>query len=310
MELPSGAGFNASSAPASNGSYYKGVFFGNGSETGSGPSRNYSYLYQYSTYTSLWTAYPLYSGVMSSNTYVEKPSPDWSNGELHSSFGRRMSNESATTWKANPIVEKAYQVNVWDNGNGGDVSYNVNYGDTEWSSTQGSEYYARGHQIPKADRSKNTTLMTETYYATNSTPQIQNQFNASIWSTLERDVRNCARADTVYVVTGAAFQKGNTSETITYIHPKGDPTKDVPVPNYYWKVLLKVKWNGAGKVSSAMAIGVWIPHQPYSSSSYSSFVTSVSTIESYTGFSFFDNLPESLKASAKANTNWTTFQNF
>ncbi len=307
LELPSGAGFGASSAVASNSSYYKGVLYGGGTQTGVGANRNYSYLYQYSTYTSLWVAYPLYSGVMSSNTMVERAAPDWSRAQARYGWGQTMySNAGTTEWKKNPFIDEAKQVNVWD------ASYNVNFGSTDWSDTQGSDYYARGHQIPNADRSEDSKYQTETYYATNSTPQIQNKFNSSIWSSLETAVRSCARGtDTVYVVTGAAFQKGSTAEEITYIHPKGDPNKRVPVPNHYWKVLLKVKWSGEGKVSSAMAVGVWIPHQQYEkSSSYTSYVCSVSQIEQWTGFSFFANLPSSLKSSAKSNSNWTTFQNF
>lgn len=254
--------------------YYTGTFM-------AGSARNYTYLYQYSTYTSLWTAYPLYSDTMGGGY--------------------------SASWQKNPNIAESKQVNCWT------ASYNVNYGDTEWSSTQGSEYYARGHQIPNADRNGNSTMQTQTFYATNSTPQIQNKFNASIWSKLEGDVRTIAASDTVYVVTGAAFRKVGGSESITYIHPKGDSTKDVPVPNYYWKVLLKVKWTGSGNnktVFSAKAIGVWIPHQQYNSNDYSSYVTSVSQIQTWAGFDFFANLPDSIESTAESNTSWSTFENF
>lgn len=257
--------------------YYTGSFSANG-------ARNYSYLYQYSTYTSLWTAYPLYSATIGSGT--------------------------RSGWESNPNIQESMQVDCWT------ASYNVVYGQTNYvnNASTYSDYYARGHNIPNGDRNGNSTMQAQTYYATNSTPQIQNNFNSKIWSNLEGDVRTIAQAtDTVYVVTGAAFRKVGGSESITYIHPKGDPGKNVPVPNYYWKVLLKVKWAGIGSsryVESAKAVGVWVPHTQYESNNYSSFVTSVSQIETWTGFDFFTNLPESLKAAAKANNNWSTFQNF
>ena len=330
LELPSGAGFSASSAVASNSSYYKGVYYSNGTESGSGSGRNYSYLYQYSTYTSLWVAYPLYSGVMSSSApdasyssrYVLKSSAGrqrniWNNGTYVSgNNGYTMSSNEGYSgvWTSNPFVAKAYQVNIWDG------SYNVILGQTDYVSDAATacgtdgDYYARGHQIPNADRNQDDDMQAQTFVATNSTPQIQKKFNTTIWSAVERAARDCARGsganDTVYVATGAAFQKVGESKTITYIHPKKDSGKSVPVPNYYWKVLLKVKWSQTGKVSSAMAVGVWIPHEQYDSSDYSSFVTSVSQIEQYTGFDFFTNLPASLKSTAKANDSWTTFQNF
>ena len=243
-----------------------------------GTARNYTYFYDYDTYTALCVAYPLYSGTLGSGY--------------------------SASWKENPNVDDQYEVNCWT------ASYNVNYGETNWSSTQGSEYYARGHQIPNADRSGNSTMQSQTYYSTNSTPQIQNKFNASIWSTLEGDVRTVASAtDTVYVITGAAFRKVGFNESITYIHPKADENKSVPVPNYYWKALLKVKWNG-NNVTSASAIGVWLPHQQYNSNDYSSYVVSVDQIESWTGFDLFTNLPTALQSTAEANTNWNTFSDF
>lgn len=258
--------------------YYTGTFM-------AGSARNYTYMYQYSTYTSLWTAYPLYSDTMGGGY--------------------------SANWKKNPNIAESAQVNCWD------ASYNVNYGDTYWSSTQGSEFYARGHNIPNADRNGNSTMQTQTFYATNSTPQIQNKFNASIWNALEGDVRTVASSDTVYVVTGATFQKVGETKPVTRIHPKGDETKEVPVPNYYWKVLLKVEWSTSGNtktVSSAKAIGVWIPHQQYNNNDYSSYITSVDQIEEWTGFDFFANLPgtqtSGIEQSAESNTSWSQFQSF
>ena len=254
--------------------YYTGNFKVSG-------KRNYSYLYQYSTYTSLWTAYPLYNGAMGSGY--------------------------SATWGSNPNIAENKQVNCWD------ASYNVIYGETNYvnNASTASEYYARGHNIPNADRSGNSTMQAQTFYATNSTPQIQNKFNGTIWSKLEGDVRNIASAtDTVYVVTGAAFRKVGGNESITYIHPKGDSGKSVPVPNYYWKVLLKVTWSGSGTnktVTSAKAIGVWIPHQQYNNSDYSQYVCSVKQIETWTGFNFFHNLPDGVEETAESNTSWSSF---
>lgn len=84
-------------------------------------------------------------------------------------------------------------------------------------------------------------MVVQTYYATNSTPQIQNKFNGGIWQQLESGVRNiAATTDTVYVVTGAILQTAGNHEAITWITPKSD-SKRCPVPNYYYKALLKVR---------------------------------------------------------------------
>lgn len=176
-----------------------------------------------------------------------------------------------------------------------------------------SNIYARGHQIPNADRNKDPygTMCAQTFYATNSTPQIQNGFNSGIWSTLEGDVRTLAQqqTDTVYVVTGAILRTVTGNETITYIKPAKD-TKNCPVPNYYYKVLLKVKREASGKISSASTVGVWLPHRVYSGESYQSYTKSVAEIEALTGYNFFANLPADIQAAAEQNSNWSTFASF
>lgn len=254
-----------------------------------GNARNYTYLYQYSTYTSLWTAYPLYPATMGSSTV--------NLGPYYPSVSSEEVNTKGTTWAANPQIDKSKQINVWSG------SYGVSVANPPYV----SDIYARGHQIPNSDRSSNGTMQSQTYYATNSTPQIQNRFNGYIWNQLEQAVRGCV-SDTVYVVTGATFHKVGGSETITYIKPAHD-SRSVPVPYYYWKVLLKVKRSGS-TITSASAIGFWFEHKQYSNNDFTPYAVSVNKIEEYTGFDFFVNLPSNLETTAEANTSWTTFKNF
>ena len=232
-------------------------------------ARNYTMYYDTSTYTAYWVAYPLAAGDLGSG----RPNDPWA---------------------ATPGIPTSQQINVWAG------SYGVNVGST-------SNIYARGHQIPNADRNKDPygTMCAQTFYATNSTPQIQNGFNSGIWSTLEGDVRTLAQqqTDTVYVVTGAILRTVTGNETITYIKPAKD-TKNCPVPNYYYKVLLKVKREASGKISSASTVGVWLPHRVYSGESYQSYTKSVAEIEALTGYNFFANLPADIQAAAEQNSNW------
>lgn len=176
----------------------------------SGSQRNYTMYYDKSTYTAYWVAYPLAKG--------------------------HMGNGRSDKWQRNPGLAESEQINVWSS------SYGVNLGATTSDGYDSSkEFYARGHQIPNADRNGSDELVVQTYYATNSTPQIQNKFNGSIWQQLESGVRNiAATTDTVYVVTGAILQTAGNHEAITWITPKSD-SKRCPVPNYYYKALLKVR---------------------------------------------------------------------
>ena len=254
--------------------------------------RNYTYLYDRSMYTSMWVAYPLYASTYSgSNKYSGSWAPATGNG-----FGTNNSN--------------GYQINVWS------ASYNVLLGQTTYvnnASGTGKEYYGRGHQIPDADRQYNQDMVQQTYYGINSTPQIQNAFNGSIWSSLENAVRTEAgKVDTLYVATGPLFNRKDITDTTepTWITPKGDPEKTCPVPRYYWKVLLKVTRNSNGEVSGACSIGFWFVHQEYSNSNYGSYAISVNEIESRTGLDLFANLPDTIEETVEANSNWQTFQNY
>ena len=158
----------------------------------SGSQRNYTMYYDKSTYTAYWVAYPLAKG--------------------------HMGNGRSDKWQRNPGLAESEQINVWSS------SYGVNLGATTSDGYDNSkEFYARGHQIPNADRNGSDELVVQTYYATNSTPQIQNKFNGGIWQQLESGVRNItATTDTVYVVTGAILQTAGNHEAITWITPKSD----------------------------------------------------------------------------------------
>ena len=228
-----------------------------------GTTRNYTHLYDKSTYTSLWTAYSLKSSHMGSES---RPG----------------------SWSFSPAFDSKYQVDLESH------SYNDNY--------------SRGHLIPNASRNGNKTMQLQTFYVTNSVPQIQDNFNGGIWQNLEAAIQSVAKSEEIYVVTGVAFRKTGGNESIKYTTAKDD-TKSVPVPNYFYKVVLKVETSG-GNVTSASTIGFWFEHKTYSGDSYTNYTVSVDQIEQWTGFDFFVNLPDNVEATAERNTSWSTFQSF
>lgn len=238
------------------------------------PQRNYTILYDPEMYASYWVAYPLCDN--------------------HLGSGRDES------WDFDPDVPESKQTNIRKG------AYGVKWPTASYA----NNYFARGHQIPNADRNGVSAMMAQTYYSTNLTPQLQYGFNGDIWKNLEDGVRDVVKgkADTVYVVTGAAFRKVSGSESITTITSVRDG-KVLPVPNYYWKVLLKVKWSGES-VSGASAIGFWLNHwETYSTAgnAYEACAVSVDQIEAWTGFDFFSNL-SSLQSGAEAATDWAAFK--
>ena len=81
------------------------------------------------------------------------------------------------------------------------------------------------------------------------------------------------------------------------------------MPNYYWKVLLKVRRAG-GVITAASAIGFWVEHKPISKDEVMQYHYSVDQIEQWTGFNFFVNLPASLQETAESNSNLAAFESF
>lgn len=238
--------------------------------------RNYTLLYDPEMLASYWVAYPLCSD--------------------HLSTGR------TDSWGIyDPRVPSGKQVNLYK-------GYGVNVVSVTFPTEQ---YYARGHQMPNADRNGVAAMQEQTYYPTNITPQLQNGFNAGIWLDLEGAVRSAVHAgDTVYVVTGAAFRKKGGTEVINTI--TNTYSQVIPVPNYYWKVLLKVKRSGKS-VNNAKAIGFWLEHRDdlrENTSAYQNYAISVDQIEEWTGFDFFANLPEALQDLCEDDTDWADFRDF
>lgn len=243
-----------------------------------GTTRNYSFLYDSSKYASLWVAYPLAPSDLSGTQY------------------------SHSKWAKYDGIDESEQVDI-------SSAYGVSYTPTSYDSNS----YARGHQVPDADRDHTSaTMLSQTYLSVNSTPQIQNGFNGGIWSNLEAAIRAEVTdyGDTVYIVTGPVYQTAGGSESITYITNSGD-SKQVPVANYYYKVLLKVSG------SNATAVGFWFEHKEYNKDvlgeekvAYATYAVSVDYVEQMTGFDFFVNLSDDLENSAEENSSWTTFCNF
>lgn len=266
-----------------------------GGTSGSEANRNYTFNYSKEYYAALWTAY----------TLTEADVVTGASG--------------STSWTYNnSVFQGNYQVGVTQS-NG---SYPSNY--------QNADLYSRGHQIPKADRTSSSTAMTQTYYLTNQTPQIQNKFNGSVWGSLETAARgfvvtntsntnynaSFTKTDVLYIVTGPSYGKKGTSEFPLYLTASGNINPQrLPVPKYYWKVLLKVKQDNSGNITSACAIGFWFEHREYDSSEgYTKYAVSVDQIEAWTGFDLFANLPgtesSGFEKIAEANTSWDTFKNF
>ena len=151
------------------------------------------------------------------------------------------------------------------------------------SSNPGSGYagdYARGHQLPSADRLCSREANEQTFYGTNIVPQL-NEHNEKIWSNLENKVRIVANAsDTTYVVTGCTVADATEFSTDT-------DGKKITIPTAFFKAVLVYKKGADQEWTSA---GFFTEHKKYSSNDLKPISMTIDELEEKTGLDFFVNL--------------------
>ena len=142
--------------------------------------------------------------------------------------------------------------------------------------------YARGHQLPSADRQCCYDANAQTFYGTNMTPQL-NEHNEKIWADLESKVRGYANSsDTTYVVTGVVVSSSSKIEKDSY-------GKNVTVPDAYFKAVLK--YSKSSTFGTWNAAAFYLEHRAYSGSISKEHSMSIDELEKITGMDFFVNLP-------------------
>ena len=142
--------------------------------------------------------------------------------------------------------------------------------------------YARGHQLPSADRQCCDEANEQTFYGTNMTPQL-NEHNEGIWADLEGKVRGWANAsDTTYVVTGVTVSSSSRKEEDSY-------GNSVTIPDAYFKAVLK--YSKSSTLGTWNAAAFYLEHKAYSGGISKSHSMSIDELEEITGIDFFVNLP-------------------
>lgn len=142
--------------------------------------------------------------------------------------------------------------------------------------------YARGHQLPSADRQCCYEANAQTFYGTNMTPQL-NAHNEGIWADLEGRVRGWANtSDTTYVVTGVTVSASSKKEKDSY-------GNSVTIPDAYFKAVLK--YSKSSTLGTWNAAAFYLEHRDYSGGISKSHSMSIDELEEITGLDFFVNLP-------------------
>ena len=196
-------------------------------------------------------------------------------------------------WGYDPLLPGARQQNV---------SGGYREGNNGW--------YARGQQIPSADRA-GFELNSTTFFSTNIVPQ-NSDFGGGLWMDLEGKVRSWAgQSDTCYVISGCI-----TKDAKYYVCDRS--SEKVTVPTAFFKAVLRYSQSTTIGTDGFCAIAFLFDHEEYSESGKShlkvdkTMSISVKTLEDVLGYRLFVNLDNAIgedkaaavKAENPQNNNW------
>ncbi len=227
--------------------------------------RNFSIAFDTQTCQPLWVAAPMHK---------------WYREPRNTSRTDRWAYDPKISREAQPNLKRAYRP-VGEHGN-----------------------YSRGHLVASADRLRERALNEQTFYHTNMSPQIQNGFNAGIWSDLEERVQRWGDecADTLYVVTGVAFigiADSVSNSVLEFRRVTADNSgREIPVPSHFYKVLLSSRsgdtGRGVGELEACelRAVGFLLEHKAARHKVSAADMMSVAQIEDMVGVEFFPMLSD------------------
>jgi len=137
--------------------------------------------------------------------------------------------------------------------------------------------YDRGHLTPNATVDFSQNSMEESFLLSNMASQLAG-FNRAGWKGLEEEVRDWANErEGLYVVTGTLFE--GEYQTI------GE--NKIGVPTHFYKIIYD-------PVEKA-ALAFLIPHENFSKTNLSDFITSVDVVEKKTGLDFLNLLEDEVE---------------
>lgn len=213
---------------------------------------------------------------------TENHIPLWVAYPMHTVY--TPSGSRSDDWQFDPLIAQSEQPNLF----GGIASYD------------------RGHMLPSASRYLAGTNE-QTFFFTNMTPQI-NGFNGYLWAKMEANVRawQGKGADTLYVVTGAVLRTVGGNENISYATPNRDPGRQMAIPNYYYKALLKR--DVVNDVPQYKAVAFWFRHQAADRNiDWDTDAITVRELERRTGINFFAGLEQEIQdvvETTKRRSDW------
>lgn len=255
--------------------------------------RNYTYCYDTHRHCPLWIAHPQHACYQEGG--YTRPAKD--------------------PWAAAPEMTQSEQAIIWIWAGDGRDKYVV--------SENPPFRWTRGHMLASSyrgcgDKSNPAEINCQTFYSSNIAPQGGADFE-SLWSQAEMRIQDdYVCADTLYCVSGAHFANDNKiAYDGSWLSSDGtsrgyiSESKKCIVPTHYYKLVLRTRNGNLRKpvqecdASELKAVGFWFENGDGTageavSSLNSEHLRSVEWIEQQTGFTFFPDVPASVKKQCNA----------
>ncbi len=160
--------------------------------------------------------------------------------------------------------------------------------------------FDRGHLCASADRNGDATDNEATYLTSNIAPQAADN-NQKSWATFENYLRTLTKAgNEVHIIAGVAGSGGTGKNGSATTISSGKIT----VPDSFWKVAIILP-NGSDDINrvttSTRVIAINVPNDQGISSDWTSFRTSVNTIETLTGYDLLENISNTVESTIESN---------
>lgn len=157
--------------------------------------------------------------------------------------------------------------------------------------------YDRGHMAPAADNKNSEVAMRESFYLTNTAPQVGKGFNQDYWARFERFLYELRDECTdVYVVTGPLYlprRNSTTGELEMYHKFLGMIPRLMSIPTHYYKVVVADVRPGSKLYAKGRRfVGSFVmPNDKiHPKAPLSSFSVPISSLEQVAGIRFFPEL--------------------
>lgn len=152
--------------------------------------------------------------------------------------------------------------------------------------------YARGHLAPAEDQEANEQRFRESFYLSNCVPQVQQDFNAGVWSELEQRIRRWAGTRELTIIAGPVFAAEDG--VVRYRVIGGE---QVAVPTHLYKIIADVT-----DPASPRLLAFLFENREHDGADLEDpqFRTSVDEIERLTGIDFLSALEDSWETRLEA----------